>query len=430
MEEFNKKRERQIKIFIYLFSLFLLVTIVGVLMWTGVIQFDWSNKIAKSYEYEGNKSKDKKVLVIGDSQLEEWPQINCLYKSIEKYCDENSMGHISVAHHGFGPIEYLNEFQIVADDYKPNLVILFYYCGNDLTDVMLRDDDTPKTNTHPVYTTQKQKKEAPKNFEDVPEGYDVEAALARFDWEAFKNKGIDSMMIEYAKNRLRNPNKIGPEYVNPYVLNMAAWNDNYLIDNNMMLSEHPKGAWYKSLKKFEQILRKTDEIGAELCIVAIPSTVQVDTSHFDFYRKNTFKIPIELTESNAPQKLLKEFSKASNITYINLLPHFKKYPNTFDLYFENDDHLSEKGHDYAYTFVEKEILNPFKNNVEKINNTREKDFYKKYTNWAVKSLALKIKADSNWYNNIKTKALEQNISIDSAIMQDASYVVKKEEDIN
>ena len=58
-------------------------------------------------------------------------------------------------------------------------------------------------------------------------------------------------MIEYAKNRIRYPSEFGPEYVNPYVLNMAVWNDNYLIDNNMMLSVKAKGTWYKILKRFD-----------------------------------------------------------------------------------------------------------------------------------------------------------------------------------
>lgn len=426
--DINKKRERQIKLFIYLTSFFLLIAIVVVLMWTGIIQFEWSNKLAHSYQYKENKTKDKKVLIIGDSQLEEWPQINCLYKSIEKFCDDNSLGHISVAHHGFGPIEYLNELKIVADDYKPNLIVLFYYCGNDLTDVMLRNDDTPKINTHPFYSTKKQKQEKPKNFEDVPEGYDIEAALSRFDWEKFKAKGIDSTMIEYAKNRLRNPNKIGPEYVNPYVLNMAAWNDNYLIDNNMINSNKSKGAWYKILKKFEAIMRITDDLGAELCIVSIPSTVQVDTSHFEFYKKNTFVTPYELTKANKPQKLLEDFTKASGITYVNLLPLFKKHKNTASLYFENDDHLSEIGHNYAFTFVEKEILLPFLKNGNKTHQNRTKDYFKKYSKWGVDALVEKIKQDSVWLQNIKQKAINQELPIDSVLKQDARYIIRQEEE--
>ena len=424
--DISKKRERQIKITIYVVSFFLLLITVLILFWTGVVQFDWSNKIVESYKYEENKNKDKKILIIGDSQLENWPQINCLYKSMEAFSENNDIGYVNAAHYGFGPIEYLDQIKKIAPDYKPDLIVVYYYAGNDLTDVMLRGDRMPKEPTRPLIPQDEKdgKKVKPKE----PTAYDIEHALSKFDWEAFKNKGIDSLMIEYAKNRVRNPNKIGPEYVNPYVLNMANWNDNYLIDNLMIKSARCKNGWYDILKMFEEMIEISEELNAQFAIVSIPSTVQVDTSHFDFYKKNTFITPNEITKANQPQQYLTEFASAMKIKYVDLLPYYKNHKNTYDLYFENDDHLSEEGHNYAFSLVEKEIFIPFKKGgLQSYGKQRVKDFYKKYTDWAVAHQINTIKNDSNWYYGVVKKAEEQGLSIDEMLLQDAKFCVKDRE---
>ncbi len=430
--ELDKKRERQIKMTIYLISFFLLAGIIAILFWTNTIQFDWSNELKKSYSYENNKSKERRVLIIGDSQLEKWTQINCLHKEIENFCEKNDLGHVSVAHHGFGPIEYLDQLTKVAHDYKPNLIVLFYYTGNDLTDVMLRSDYTPKINTHPPYITdntehnktETEEEQKPAKRQEVS---NLEEALAKFDWKSFEEKGIDPLMIEYAKNRIRYPSEFGPEYVNPYVLNMAVWNDNYLIDNNMMLSIKAKGTWYKILKRFEGILQVSEEIGAEICFVSIPSTVQVDTSHFPFYKMNKFKTPNELNQANAPQQLLGEFSKASNIKYIDLLPLFKKHSKPHTLYLENDDHLTGEGHEYAFTFVKKDILQPFLEGKSQEKKDRASNYYEKYIDWAVADMVTTIKSDSAWYALMEQKAAERDVSVDVILLEDATYLIEKGE---
>lgn len=430
MEGISEKREQQIKLTIIGGSIFFLMIIVTILFWTGIIQFNWSNNLIKAHEYEKNKEKDKKVLIIGDSQLEKWPQIDCLYKMMETYCSENDVGYVNVAHYGFGPIEYLDRIQLIAPDFKPDLIILFYYVGNDLTDVMLRNDDTPKKPSFEYETIVKNMREYEKirKNDDVIKQRKVEVENnTEFDWESFRMKGIDSTMIEYAKNRILNPYEIGPEYVNPYIMNMAIWNDSYLIDNSMIKSIASKNAWFNILKKFEDILLISEDLNSQICIVAIPSTVQVDDSHFEFYNKNTFKVPNELTSSNQAQLLLSEFSSASEVKYLDLLPHFKKYETTQNLYFENDDHLSEAGHRYAFDRVKQEVLEPFIfNSTNQLNKERQKDYYKKYINWAIMHKIKVIKNDAKWFKDVKEKAKNESVSIESMLYNDAKYSVESE----
>ena len=86
MTHISKKRVRLIKVIVIGLFTLLLFLIVSILMWYGKIRFEWSDRIVVKYKYEKSKSKLKRILVLGDSQLEKWPMKHCLYKDIEKFC--------------------------------------------------------------------------------------------------------------------------------------------------------------------------------------------------------------------------------------------------------------------------------------------------------------------------------------------------------
>jgi hypothetical protein len=388
-----------------LFALIFLV-IISLLLWYGIIHFRWTDKIIVRYKYEQSKSKDKRLLVLGDSQLEAWPLNHCLHKDMEDFCDDHDIGYINAAHYGFGPIEYRDRLEYIAGDYRPNFIVLFYYVGNDLTDVMLRNKETPRIPTHDVVFI-----EGKSEYQELGERVSPE-----FDYDLPRYKDIDPSIIELARHKS----------MNPYVIEMGIWQPDYLLDNNTLASARSKDTWYRILKIFEDILSLSEGINAEFFLVAIPSTVQVDTSHFDFYRKTTFHVSDQLISSAKPQKLLHDFAMASSIKYLDLLPGFKNYPQTSELYFENDDHLSEVGHQLAYHFVEKEILHCIlDSNCHSYPDARDTNYYEHYYPWVVDNLVEEIRKDSNWFNLVKQKAKTRSISIDSMLYRDARYVLRK-----
>ena len=322
------------------------------------------------WAYDEGKAKDKRILILGDSQLTWWNLDHCLFEDIRQFCKVHDVGYVNAAKGGNGPIEYLDRLQAIGPDYQPNLVILFYYAGNDLTDVMYRsnqrpkepglnwikqldfkDEDFAKAREVDAFSTNRPNLENDQK-QEILRGYD-------FDWEEFVRKGIDSTMITYAKNRLYYPGKIGAEYVNPHILVMGSWKPNYLYDNNQMDSPESEAAWNVVEDKLDAIKAVTSEIGAELRLVCIPATVQVDSSHFDFYRKLTFRVGEDLIFARTPQDRLAKWADHKKIPFIDLLPNFQAYENTAALYFENDDHLSSQGHQEAFIRVKQEILEKF-----------------------------------------------------------------------
>ncbi len=362
-------RELLFKITIVAFFTFVFLLIVGLLIYTGVIRFQWSDQIIARWEYDTGKAKNRRILLLGDSQLSWWNLDHCLHEDIRWFCNDHNIGYVNASKGGNGPIEYLDRVQAIGPDYRPQLIILFYYAGNDLTDVMYRANQRPKEpGLHWIkqleYTNEAFEKA--REFDPFDNRPNLEAEQRQeilrkydFDWEEFKRQGIDSTLISYAKNRLYYPGKIGPEYVNPHILVMGSWKPNYLYDNNKIDSPESQNAWRVVEEKLDDVRAVSESIGADLKVVCIPSTVQVDSSHYDFYRKIKFRVGSDLHSAKAPQERLATWANRTGVDYIDLLPIFKAYGNTTELYFENDDHLSEKGHSLAFQQIDSIFLQPF-----------------------------------------------------------------------
>ena len=392
-----------------------------------VIHFNWTDRLIREYAYKKAKKNDhQKVLVLGDSQLEKWPMKHCLYKDLADYFDDNVIGYLNAAHYGFGPIEYEDQLSKIIPHYKPDIILICYYAGNDLTDVSYRSNNLPLERTYDVIFEESAKKESVTK-KKVSEDLDFEESsnsLQDFNWDLFEEKGVDPDIIQFAKNRIAHPNEIGPEYVNPHIVTLGVWKPDNHYDNCTMTSVSSNYAWYRSLQKFEGIMTLADSIGALVVIIVIPSNVQVDSSHYDFYRKTKFRINDDLLFSNAPQQVLYEFSKASKIAYLDLLPFFKSYQNIGELYFINDDHLSEKGHVLAFNVIKDRMLEPLFHQTQIIEQKKRKtNVYLKFKKSVVRHQMEIIKADSAWYSGIREKALENNVSVDSQLHLDAIFVL-------
>ena len=337
---------------------------VFILIWNGYVVFEWTEKWKAETAYEQSKSKTKRILILGDSQLEKWPIEHCLYSDLASYCREHDLGMVNAAHHGFGPIEYNDRHQHLGPDYDPDLILIFHYAGNDLSDVFYRKEQIPRQPKHnETYVVAGEA--AP--VEESPVAVQKDSGAAekpmpvgnKFDWEKFKQSGIDSIYIEYAKNRIRYPSRIGTEYINPHLLVLASWKPTYLTDNILMESAESLMGWYYTLVQYESLLNEANEIGADVHFIVIPSTVQVDTSHNAMYRNLLFEVRDELVASTKPQARLKEFAEYSNAYFHDVLPLLEAQSNTEDLYFVNDDHLSAKGHQLIFEQVKKDILDPY-----------------------------------------------------------------------
>jgi hypothetical protein len=350
----------------------------------GLVRFEWTDRFRKERQYERAKNKSRRILVIGDSFLAWWPVEHCLSKEIEKFCADRNIGLLNTAYGGFGPYEYKDQLETVGPEFMPGLVLLFYYVGNDLTDVQYRPNELPlrpeiqigmqfdsyvdSIDAHRVATLNSfSPRQMPSGASHgwaqiVAELFEERAFAAStsatydFDWQKMADHGIDPQLIEWAQNRIQHPNRIGEEFVNPWLLNLALTSPTYLKDNVLMETPENKAAWNKVHDLLLRIRDKSRTLRTELCIIAIPSTVQVDKSHFSFYKKATFEVDERLSTSTKPQQLLADFCRDSDVEYIDLLPAFKAYPEPSRLYWKSDDHLSDAGHQLAFETLRRRFL--------------------------------------------------------------------------
>jgi hypothetical protein len=429
----DKQREKQIKIFIWVFSSVIFIGGLALLLNLGLIHFSWLDNWVAQREYNQGKQVEKRILVLGDSHLEYMPIDGCLGKEMRKYCKEKNIGFVNLAHHGFGPIEYYDQLVKVAPDFKPTLIIQFYYAGNDLTDILYRNDYTPMARSYEVAFVEDENNQgalldSSDSKPEISEQRKVEVLNSHsFDWALFEEKGVDPEMIEFAKNRLYHPEKIGPEYVNPHLLVLGTWQPDFLFHNLKIEAPRARAAWFRVMEYYEKMLRVAEEYDADFYLVVIPQTVQVDTSHFELYRKLTFNVSNELTRLNRPQQLMAEFAEASKIHYLDLLPYFKNNQSNENLYFENDNHFSYAGHKLAFELVKQNILQPFsEGKLKKDMRWRERNYYKNFKDWLVKDKVQLIESDTAWMTLIENKAKENKVSVEQSLFEDAEYLVNQE----
>ncbi len=229
-------------------------------------------------------SKPKTMVVLGDSFLSWWPVEHCLNVDLNKYASNMGIGYYNLSYGGFGPIEYLDQMKRISPLLdEGDIVLLFYYVGNDLTDTQYRTDKAPKRPDELKLTVAAPAPLGP-YVKIEPAKVDIEKENSGFDWKAMELNGIDKTLIQYAQNRIKVTNVVGPQYVNPHLLTLAMSHPRYIMDNILMGSKENKKTWLEVEIMLDEINRIAEAKNVHLYIVVIPSTVQVSNSHYDFYR--------------------------------------------------------------------------------------------------------------------------------------------------
>jgi hypothetical protein len=137
-------------------------------------------------------------------------------------------------------------------------------------------------------------------------------------------------------------------------LNVALEDKNYLLDNiNGHIGKQ------EILDKSQQLLTEIHDIcnslHSQLIVVIFPASIQVNDSHFEFYKKLTFNLDVRTVESTKPQRLLMEFCLDRYIPCLDLLPVLKARKEE-EFYRNKDDHLNEKGNDIARQLIQDFVL--------------------------------------------------------------------------
>ena len=284
----------------------------------------------------------QKLLILGDSFITGRSVAGrLLARDLAAY----NVAVLNEATGGTGPFEYLEELKAMAPKFKPDIVLLSYYTGNDLTDVQNhprfdagapRDQRTGRAiNT---YSSRPYLRDFYVYHYLLPPILTVRSRL--LNYREMEAAGIPADLIEDAK----------VFKINPWLLAVALYDKNYFLNNILMETDANMRAWEKA----KRLLAEIDEIckrqQAQLVLVIFPASVQVNESHFEFFKRLKFKMDLRTLESAKPQTLLREFCGAKNIPCLNLLPAFKARRSE-EFFVAKDTHLNDAGNRLAAKLI-------------------------------------------------------------------------------
>lgn len=280
-----------------------------------------------------------KVLILGDSFAIHWETGYSLYELLVKDLKPDGASLLNTAEGGFGPVDYLTQLRAFGPTYHPDTVLLFYYAGNDLTSLQYGWDFWTRfkkylkpwlTRSRLFYLISNLRAQW---FQD------------HLKYEDAQKRGIDQQAFQMAKQRK----------INPWLLDLSRERKNYILDNVLMETPENRKAWEEIKPLLREIKNFCEKIHARLLIVVIPHTVQINSSHFPFYKRLAFTMDERTLVSDNPQRLMKQFCDEEKIPCLDLLPEFRKEREK-EFFRDNDDHFNEAG----FRLAEKLTLEFFK----------------------------------------------------------------------
>ncbi len=301
----------------------------------GVIRNEYRAHVA----IEGERRHPRqRLLILGDSFVYKGGELsNALVQGLAPH----GFQVLNLARSGTGPLHYLYELEDIGLGFRPDVVMVSYYVGNDLTDVQYR----PHFRIERAGRGAKWKRAARLLFfyHFVTEFWD--RAMPRYDWEAMRRIGIDEELIALAKENRR---------VNPGLLRAGVERPNYLLDNLLIDTDENRAAWDTVTRVLDRILQESRWVGAELVMVIMPQTLQVSDDHVAFYQRMKLRLDDRVRTSDRPQALLRDFCQARRIRCLDLLPVFRRRHDR--LYLELDDHLNRGGNTVAADAITQFLL--------------------------------------------------------------------------
>jgi hypothetical protein len=223
---------------------------------------------------------------------------------------------------------------------NPSIVVVGFFVGNDVKDVMLGINKTLATEDGRLVAAGTSKQAMDRGEEDAQQGG--------------TNGGIkgwlESNSHAYLFLRSLWYNTLGKGKSKPSTLTIFDAPSFY----RKAVPPEIEAGWQKTFGVLEQMRDDCQAHGARLVLVAIPTREQVYPQSWADV-KTQFALDESQFDLDLPQRRLAAFASEQTIPYVDLLPDFRAQSSNPNLYFRIDRHWTPAGHDLAAQVIVREL---------------------------------------------------------------------------
>lgn len=244
---------------------------------------------------------------------------------------------------GIGPDKYLQYLQVRGRRYEPNLVLVNFYIGNDVRDVI-------RSESKPAFHRMAVRLFAGRSY--LFHFLRQSAVNLIYCTTCIKNM---TRMEEFSNETLRTRYQRIPESLrkmahnleaNPFLLKTAVLKPGYVYENLFISTPELVGGWTKLSEILWETKREAGKINAKMVLVVSPDAAQVKSKYLDFYRSIGFRVSPAMLTTQYPQEKILGLAKKLRISVLNLLPIFRSRPD-LETYLSYDNHWTKDGHKLA-----------------------------------------------------------------------------------
>jgi hypothetical protein len=254
---------------------------------------------------------------------------------------------VNLSVQGYGPADELDALRLFAADnpgYRPDVVALDYFVGNDLSDTLFRLRGGLSRVGLLRY----------RGGEWLQRSWLLRVVM---DWFHQRQLDADARRIRRTQMGLllAAPLPAVHQALNPYLVDLAHVLPDFLLVNLLMEGRGAELAWQENQRILRQIRDYATDHGARLVINILPQTLQVNDSHYSFFKELGFRVDPRMLETNEPQTRMLAFCAGEKIICNDLLPDFRGHGGEA-LYLPGDDHWLTAGHTLAADGIEKQLI--------------------------------------------------------------------------
>ena len=326
------------------------------------VQVAYNSKGFRDVEHSfKNRHGAFRILVLGDSFMEAYSvELNdAFHKRIEQFLVKKGIDVevINLGVGGYGTLQEYLVFHEVGQLYKPNLVLIGFYIGNDVSNNSI-ELESKINSSDPL-------KVASRPFLDLADStgwrttvVDYEGAQARYAAAKLRQNSFLGKLIGQSA-LLQTLKKALNRFVIRLEKSRESQNDQrerHLAVSGVYYCQEPPEytkAWDITKQILARIKQDAQSIGSELLVFSVPGFHEVKVGAMEKLIKDAPNHAAPRLEEPPAYERLRTILKELDIEYVDLIPDFSNVMQNGDtnLFWRSDKHWNPEGHALAAKLV-------------------------------------------------------------------------------